>query len=108
MKTTFTTTYKFYSYDEANYFHYKRRFMRTFRHVLEERMPQDLEVSIANLEFTVEDRPIVTLEGPNEDDLIFTKNALKELVGEMTPAQGVNVGDIMFGQLKEVGNVGFG
>src|SRR6056297_1052169 len=108
MQKKYTCAYQFYSYDENSYFHLKKKFLRTFHHIIEERIPEDLNVSLKEIVFSMEDRPIITLEGDNEEDLVFMINILKEITGMVRDAKEIRKGDVMYGLLKNVGKFGFG
>lgn len=107
-KLHFTTAYQFYRFGEAKTNEVRKKFLQTFQNVLKERIPEDLEVTIADMQFKKNDRLFIELEGKRKADLEFTINILKELTGQTYEAHNVPKDKPLMGYLRKVGKVGFG
>lgn len=107
VKYNYITSYQYYQWGEKTA-QARAQFLQTFRRVLEERIPEDLDVKLTNLEFRVDDRLLVELEGKKKDDLKFVSNILKEITGETFDSNNVPKRRGLFGTLRAVGKVGFG
>ncbi len=106
-KYSYITSYQYYQWGEKSA-QARTQFSQTFRRVLEERIPEDMNVTLSNLEFRVDDRLLVELEGKTKDDLKFVSNILKEITGETFDSNNVPKRKGLFGTLRAVGKVGFG
>ena len=107
----YTTAYQFYHFknEKATMVQIQNKFLQTFRRVLEEQIPEDLEVTLAKLDFRSDNRMIIELQGSNKDELTFVSNIFKkEITGEIMDAHNVPKDKALFGSLRSVGKVGFG
>jgi len=86
----------------------QNKFLQTFRRVLEEQIPEDLSVKLAQVDFRSDNRLILELQGSNQDELTFVSNIFKESTGESMDAHNVPKNKALFGSLRSVGKVGFG
>ena len=106
----YTTAYQFYHFgsQEATPVQMQKKFLQTFRRVLEEQIPEDLSVKLAQVDLRSDNRVIIELQGSNKDELTFVSNIFKDITGEITDAHNVPKNKALFGSLRSVGKVGFG
>ena len=86
----------------------QNQFLATLQKVLEERIPEDLDISLQSMEFVNNNRIEITLSGPVKDDLTFVSNILKEQTGQTFVNEKVRKNTIVRGIFQGVGDVGFG
>lgn len=108
MEMTFTSSFQFYRIDKPVTTRTWEHFVGTFQRVIEERMPPDLPVEIADITQTDDNRMKITLNGKNQDDLIFTASSIKEVTGEARLAADIKPSMELWASLRSVGDVGFG
>ncbi|MHA2001528.1 MAG: DUF2110 family protein [Promethearchaeota archaeon] len=107
-KISYITAYQFYHYGEEKTAAVRSKFLNTFQKILEERIPEDIEVKITNIEFRNDERLKIELEGAQKSDLKFVSNIFKEITGQTYDSNNVPKKQSLFGQLRSVGKVGFG
>jgi hypothetical protein len=104
----FTTMFKFYSYDKELKGKNKARILNTLEKVLLEKIPQDLDVKIVSLQVLENNRLNVQMEGENKDDIIFTINIFKQIMGETINNRRITKGFIAKGVMVSPNKLGFG
>ncbi len=104
----YVSAYQYYALTQAKTARERTQFLTTFQRVLEERIPEDIEVQIKKIEFRIDDRISIQLKGNNADELKFVASIFKELTGEIMNANNIPKNKPVVGQLTSVGKVGFG
>ncbi len=104
----YVSAYQYYALTQAKTARERTQFLTTFKRVLEERIPEDIEVKIKKIEFRVDDRISIQLIGNNTDELKFVASLFKELTGEIMNANNIPKNKPIVGQLTSVGKIGFG
>ncbi|MHA1856869.1 MAG: DUF2110 family protein [Promethearchaeota archaeon] len=107
-KLSYTTNFHYYRWNSENPEKSREKFLHTFKKVLEERIPEDLNVEIDEIQYKISDRIFVRLIGTNKDDLKFVSNILREITGKIYDSQNVPKNRTLHGILKSVGKIGFG
>lgn len=107
-KLHYTTAYQFYRFGEAKTPAVRTKFIKTFQNIIKERIPQDLDVEITDIQFRNDERLFIELQGKRKADVEFTINVLKELTGQTYEAHNVPKNTQVMGFLRKVGKVGFG
>ena len=105
---SFVTAFKYYSMARKLSDKTQEKFLETFQKVLEERIPQDIEVTINNLRMQSDFRIRITIDGKRADDESFVASILKELVGESLMMDELKPKQIVRGTCQSVGKIGFG
>ncbi|MHA1519020.1 MAG: DUF2110 family protein [Promethearchaeota archaeon] len=104
----YVSAYQYYALTQAKTARERTQFLTTFQRVLEQRIPEDIEVKIKKIEFRIDDRISIHLTGNNADELKFVASIFKELTGETMNANNIPKRKPVVGQLTSVGKVGFG
>jgi hypothetical protein len=107
-KLNFTTNFHYYRWNAENPEKSREKFMITFKKVLEERIPEDLQLKIQTIQYKTDDRIFVQLFGNNKDDLVFVSNILNEITGKTYDSQNVPKNKPLHGILCSIGKIGFG
>ncbi len=104
----YTSMFKYYTFDKSKDARDRKRFLGTMQKVIEERIPEDMEVTVNAIRIDDNQRIAITLDGKNADDLIFCSNILKEITGASAPSNKISRGQVLKGTFSDVGKVGFG
>lgn len=105
---SFVSAFQLYNFEEKFTQNQRNKLVTIVQKVLEEKIPEDLEVSITQMKITPDSRIEITLKGKRPDDESFTANILKDIVGETISFNHLKPHQELWGTLRGVGNIGFG
>ncbi len=108
VKLHYTTAFQFYRFAEAKTPTVRSKFLKTFRNILLERLPTDLNVQLADIQYKTDDRIYIELEGNRKADVQFCINIFKEITGQTYESHNIPKKTSLMGYLRKVGKVGFG